>query len=234
MAKINFGQTVNDARGKLGGTVFSKNGSGAYTRRKVTPVNRNTLAQSTVRASLGTLSQQWSGSLSQAQRDAWISYAKTYPRLDVFGASITISGLNMFISLNSVLMNTGNTVIDVPPANNLITPIPTDYTSMAANHVGPVITFNQTGNAVDGDDVYYVFGAKPLPPGRTVQQSDWRFLTTIVPATTGYPVTTPVSSAYAAKFGAFAVNMSINLLVSTMRTGSGLTTVGVRMQSNAS
>jgi hypothetical protein len=55
MAKINFGQTVNDARGKLGGTVFSKNKSGAYTRRKVTPANPRTVAQSRVRNFFGTL-----------------------------------------------------------------------------------------------------------------------------------------------------------------------------------
>lgn len=45
MAKIKFGMMMTDARGKLGGQVFSKNRSGSYVRTKVTPVNPQTTTQ---------------------------------------------------------------------------------------------------------------------------------------------------------------------------------------------
>ena len=50
MAKIKFGMMMTDARGKLGGQVFSKNKGGAYVRTKVTPSNPQTIAQTTRRA----------------------------------------------------------------------------------------------------------------------------------------------------------------------------------------
>jgi hypothetical protein len=55
MAKIKFGMMMTDARGKLGGHVFSKNRSGAYVRTKVTPVNGQTTAQTGVRAIFGAI-----------------------------------------------------------------------------------------------------------------------------------------------------------------------------------
>ena len=70
MAKIKFGMMMTDARGKLGGQVFSKNRSGAYVRTKVTPVNPRTAAQPLSRSILGTLSASWSG-LTEVQRRSW-------------------------------------------------------------------------------------------------------------------------------------------------------------------
>jgi hypothetical protein len=46
--KMKFGAIVTEGRGKIGGHVASKNKSGAYLRTKVTPVNRQSVAQSNV------------------------------------------------------------------------------------------------------------------------------------------------------------------------------------------
>src|SRR3546814_20356183 len=70
MAKVKFGALMTDARGKLGGHVFSKNRAGSYLRTKVTPVNPQTSYQTSVRALFGAISPQWSG-LSQAVRDSF-------------------------------------------------------------------------------------------------------------------------------------------------------------------
>ncbi len=71
MAKIKMTAIVADIRNKLNGTVFAKNRGGAYMRTKVTPVNRQTSDQSTVRNRLGSFAQGFRG-LTQDQITAEI------------------------------------------------------------------------------------------------------------------------------------------------------------------
>jgi len=232
MAKINFGTTVNDARGKLNGTVFSKNKSGAYMRKKVTPANPNTAAQTFVRNNFGGLSTQWSGLLSAAERATWISYAATYPRIDIFGASILISGLNMFISLSQVLLQTLSTIVLSAPVTNVVNPIAFDPTGLAAVG-GASLIFQQTAAAAAATDKFYIFGARPLPPGRQPQRSDFRYIATLAGTAGPYPVNVDPFAAYVAKFGPFVAGQRISLLVATVDTTTGLTTVGTMMSAIA-
>lgn len=229
MAKINFGQTVNDARGKLGGTVFSKNKSGAYTRRKVTPANPRSTAQQFVRNNFSVLSRIWSGTLTQSQRDAWIAYAVTYPRLDIFGASIRISGLNMFVSLNQRLLQVGAAQIAVPPVTNVVAPINYDFTSFTFVHPG-TISFDQAAVAPTTTSRGYLFLTRPMPPGRTAQKSDFRFFTAATPLPSPYPATFTNGTSYVPQFGAAAVGQKITALMATLETLNGLVTAGVRVE----
>lgn len=104
MAKIKFGMMMTDARGKLGGQVFSKNRSGAYVRTKVTPVNPQTNDQQANRVMLGNLSQGWSG-LTQAQRNAWNASVDQWQKTDIFGDLQKPTGKNLFTGLNKVAMS---------------------------------------------------------------------------------------------------------------------------------
>ena len=115
MAKIKFGMMMTDARGKLGGHVFSKNRSGAYVRTKVTPVNGQTTAQTGVRAIFGSISQQWSG-LTQAARDAFDGAVEDWARTDIFGDLKNPTGKNLYQRLNNQLVVAGLAPIGLPPA----------------------------------------------------------------------------------------------------------------------
>lgn len=229
MAKINFGTVVNDARGKLNGSVFSKNKSGAYVRKKVTPANPNTIAQASVRESFGVLAQQWSGLLTASERAAWISYAATYPRLDIFGASITLSGLNMYLSLNRVLNQIGEDYITMPPATNVVAPIPWDPTTLNARTT-PTVNFNETGNASDIHSVFYIFGTRPLPPGRKAQRNDFRFLAVKPQITTPGTGPVDVTTEYVALFGGLSLGQRVGVLVSTVDNTTGLVTAGTQAE----
>ena len=114
MAKIKFGMMMTDARGKLGGQVFSKNRSGAYVRTKVTPVNPRTAAQQLSRSILGTLSASWSG-LTEAQRRAWNSAVEDWQKTDVFGDLRKPTGKNLFTSLNKELIQSNQPQVLLPP-----------------------------------------------------------------------------------------------------------------------
>jgi hypothetical protein len=224
MAKINFGTIANDARGKINGTVYSKNKSGAYVRKKVTPANPRTTAQTTMRQYFAQLSQAWSGTLTASQRAAWIAFAQNYPRNDIFGASIGLSGINMYVALGTVMLLGGETPSATPPGSNVVTPIPTSSVAGTITHPG-TLKFEQTGAAASTDLAYWVFAARPLPAGVIPQKSDFRFIcqaTALVSA----PGPVDVSANYTNKFGAFAEGQQIALLVATVDTTSGLLTTG--------
>lgn len=114
MAKIKFGMFMTDARGKVGGQVFSKNRGGAYVRTKVTPANGQTARQSFVRQLLGAISQSWSG-LTQNARDSFDGAVAQWSKTDIFGDIRNPTGKNLFTRLNINLANSGQPEILLAP-----------------------------------------------------------------------------------------------------------------------
>ena len=98
MARIKFGMMMTDARGKLGGHVFTKARSGATVRTKTSPTNPQTSAQGAVRSTFGALSQSWRN-LSEEQRIAWNSKASTVGKTNIFGDSYYPSGKNLYVAM---------------------------------------------------------------------------------------------------------------------------------------
>lgn len=115
MARIKFGMMMTDARGKLGGHVFTKAKSGATIRTKVTPLNPKTSAQSEARSALGANSQTWR-LLSETQRLAWNSAAQEVSKTNAFGDTYFPSGKNYFTAVNNNIRNVGGVVLLDPPA----------------------------------------------------------------------------------------------------------------------
>ena len=115
MARIKFGMMMTDARGKLGGHVFTKAKSGATIRTKVTPLNPKTSAQSEARSALGANSQTWR-LLSETQRLAWNSAAQEVSKTNAFGDTYFPSGKNYFTAVNNNIRNVGGLILLEPPA----------------------------------------------------------------------------------------------------------------------
>lgn len=76
MARI-VGFTYGELRGKIGGTVYSRNKAGAYARARVTPVNPQTVRQQNARYRFGNMSILFQ-SLSTMQKNCWETFAKTH------------------------------------------------------------------------------------------------------------------------------------------------------------
>lgn len=115
MAKVKFGMFMTDARGKVGGQVFSKNRSGSYVRTKVTPSNPRTERQSVVRQALGSISAAWSA-LTTAQISGWNAAVANWQTTNIFGDSGSPSGKTLFVRLNLNIKNVGGTLITSVPA----------------------------------------------------------------------------------------------------------------------
>jgi hypothetical protein len=228
MAKINFGGIVQDARGKQNGIVYSKNKFGPYVRRKVTPANPQSTAQVAVRNTFSSLSKAWSNTLNATQRAAWTAFAAVYPRRDIFGNSVTLTGANMYIALNGVLQKLGATLLTSPPASQAVTA--TGVGTLAASFSGATMTFQQTDNAGGANTKLYIFGAPPSPAGRQPAPSKFVFLEALTPGTTAFPISTTVYTVYTARFGAAAIGSMVSLIISTASTLNGAVTPGQKLQ----
>jgi hypothetical protein len=119
MARIIFGNIVAEARGKIGGVVYSRNTGGAYARQKVSPVQPRTNAQLNQRGRLAELSKAWQ-ELTQSQREAWKSFSLEARKRDVLGLSKQRSAQQMYMFCNLALSSVGLDTIDNPPTSLLV------------------------------------------------------------------------------------------------------------------
>lgn len=120
MALVKLGSLVSDIRGSVGGTVFTRNKSGAIVRQRTVPINPNTARQSTIRAIIAQVSASWAPGTTQAQKDAWGVFAANMLQPNKVGEAIQISGFNQFARANQTLLNAGlAAVADAPVIFNL-------------------------------------------------------------------------------------------------------------------
>lgn len=162
MAKIKWGLFVVDGRGKVGGHVLTKNKSGAIVRTKVTPSNPRTQAQQLVRAIMATVSQAWSA-LTQQQIASWNEQAPEWAGTNVFGDNVEPSGKTLHQSLNVNLLNTGQSVLTVPPVK-VATP---DDILQSATLDLTAETLTLTGTDTTAGKVIVVEATPPVSNGRT-------------------------------------------------------------------
>lgn len=222
---------VTDARGSVGGVTYSRNRGGAYSRARVAPINVRSTKQTQVRANFAANSKAWSGTLTAAQRTAWTNFAASNPRVNILGAPIIISGLAMFNSLNQVLTQLGSAAELDPPAD-LSVPALATVTGCDTDAALSTVMFTSAVQAVVANAKYYVFATRPMAPGKTPQQSDYRFLQAI--AGTAAAVLIDVSAAYVASYGAWTAGASIGTLIASVNTDTGAVTPGLKFNTISS
>lgn len=215
MAKIVTSALVADIRKKIGGNVFTKGRSGAFVRRKVSPVQPRSQFQRNVRAAFTALSKAWSASpMTDILRAAWNALATNYPLKDKFGASHTLTGLQMFQKINRNMQTIGHAVITTPPPT-LEAPSPGNLTVTAA---APSTLTVLADNLIVGTEVAAIFGAAQQSPGRTFVGNKYRLLTTMVFAS---PTPWDIGAVYTAKFGALIATKKVSILVKYIRPETG-------------
>lgn len=140
--------------GSLRGITASHNKGGLYFRGRTVPTNPNTARQQSMRSIVGGLSQTWSNTLTEAQRQAWRDYAAAVPVVDTLGNSINLSGFNWFIKSRSVATQLDDSGLS--------------YTAAVTTLTAPT-TFNQGENVSEITDLDGVF---TTPPGTVQIQGD--------------------------------------------------------------
>lgn len=119
MALIKFGAGIVGMAGKIAGTVFARNRSGAYARAWQKPINPRTDRQAAIRALTSIIAGLWAG-LTVAQRAAWNLYANGVTVTNRLGESMKLSGFNQFCRSNAARLYAGLLAVsDGPITMNL-------------------------------------------------------------------------------------------------------------------
>ncbi|MCK4959096.1 MAG: hypothetical protein KAT00_06840 [Planctomycetes bacterium] len=139
---VKLGALVSEARGSTGGTVFSRNRYGAYTRNRTKPVDPSTAGQNDQRTRMSNSVVQWRA-LTDAQRIAFNAKALVTDFTNRIGESFHPSGMNLFIRSANLLQQAGLAAITVPP----VTPIIDDAGCFSSYDVGVGLNLN----ASEGD-----------------------------------------------------------------------------------
>lgn len=126
--------------GRIGGTVYSRNKSGAYTRTTNT-TGASTPARSGIQSLFSFLSKLWQ-TVTQAQQDAWAFDATLRPMVNRLGVTFFLSGFNLFMRNNMMLLTGGF-------GENV-------------NRPGPVPTFANVTFNVSGSDARYDLSSAPV------------------------------------------------------------------------
>lgn len=131
--------------GSIAGTTSSHNRAGQYTRNRRSPVQPvGTGRRAFIRSSFGAASAAWSA-LSGANQAAWNAYAAAFPITDVLGQSITLTGHQMFVSINTQMLNCQQAIpVAVPTSNANDTPAITVFTATAAGVI--TVTIDPAGD----------------------------------------------------------------------------------------
>jgi len=201
--KINFGAAVADARGKFAGNVFSKSRFGAYIRRKSSPTQPRSTKQNSVRSSFSQFAKRWGSTLTEIQRAAWRSLAAAHPVTNVFGNSVILTGLQLYVQVNQNLAQVGVALIDDAPIT-LSVGAPGALTAHTFG-VAAGISVDPTTDAAAGEH-YELLCGPPQSAGRQFIGSGMRILKTAAGGAGPYTLSTAL---YEARFGTVVEDMLV-------------------------
>lgn len=210
-----------EGRGKINGSVASRNRAGAYFRVKVSGVNPQTSFQQASRNLLTSFSQAWR-SLTQAQRNAWDAAVADFARTDIFGDLRNPTGKNLYSGLNVNLANAGQTAITDPP-------LPAGGGQVMAGAV--VMTNGGAKTVAHTEDTaghtVLVFATPGVSPGKSFLKNDYRLISTF---TGGAASPANIATAYQARFGEPAVGTKVGVRLVSVNDNTGETSVASESQ----
>lgn len=181
MAKVKYGGGIQDIRGSLAGQVHSRNTFGNYIRQKVSPVQPRTSRQLEIRELFTSFSRRFSQTLTDEQQEAWRQAAASTPVRDVFGDSITLTGINLYTRVNSLRTLMGLDPLDEPPP--VVQVGAPELTSVIADPEAPALTLTFSPSPVPADTHLFIWATEPLNPGVAFVAHKLRLLAVLHPGT---------------------------------------------------
>ena len=211
---------MTDARGKLGGHVFTKARNGATVRTKVTPTNPRTIAQSLARSIFGTVSAAWRG-LNEAERSAWNAAVGDFSRTNIFGDNYNPSGKNLFVQLNCNLLNVGMPVIDTPPSPSGLPDFILQAVEMENSAETVDLTF--TGTEPGAGFMKVIEATRPFSPGKYNFSGAYAKIYSYNTGGIGTPAA--IYEGYISKYGAPAIGQKVSFRAYIVEIATGLKSI---------
>jgi len=124
MARIIYSGLIDNIRGSIAGTTFQNNKYGYTVKTKPNMTKPGTSYQSRSKAILSYVTRSWR-ELSQSQRDAYDTFAATYPQYAKHNPSAELSGYAIFIKYNVLRLLRNTTILSsitgTPPTPDTLT-----------------------------------------------------------------------------------------------------------------
>lgn len=220
MAKILFGDGITDARGKVGGSVYTKNRYGAVRRRKVTPSNPRSSAQTNVRALFSALTKAFR-SLTAAEIAAWNSAVQNFKGTNIFKQSKVLTGHALYMKLNRNLDSIATAHISTPP---LPSAVGTNSIASVLSDTGGA-AMSVTLDAVVAAGTALIVEATPgMSAGKQPSRNQFRQLGVFAAA---HAAALDVKALYVAVFGSQpAVGTKVGFRVKNVSSTTGEATTG--------
>lgn len=216
MALVILGNTIGQASGRLGATIFSKNRAGVYIRNGTKPVNTYSVYRATVKARLSAASKHWL-TISLADREAWVTWAAQISWKNRLGQSISLTGQQACIQCNARILACGAAMIDVPA----LTATPENITGVTVTRDIGTATFTLawTSGALGATDYLWLRGCvlETTTRGYWTNLFRW-FKTSSAAATTPQSLKTDVEN----RFGTLQAGQVFVLEYSVIDGASGL------------
>lgn len=194
-------QLVTAASGSVGGCVFSRNRFGSYIRNRALPVNVASSFQNILRGAMATLVVRWTSVLTALQRSGWETWAANTPQVDSIGQTYNMTGQNAYISMNTMRIQVGLSIIDTSPtiyAGAALTP--PGITSITAATGIMIVTFTNTdiwATAVGG--ALLAYGSRGQNQSKLFFAGPYRFASringSVVPPTSPQNIALPFAPA---------------------------------------
>ena len=215
MAKVVYGPIVSDARKKIGGIVATKGHAGNFMRKKVSPIQPRTQAQMVVRSQFSAHSKNWA-LLTAPVIAAFNALAKSIPKKDRFGASVTQTGLQLYQGLSRNIDTVEGTPLTAAPAS-LVASTPGDLTVVATHNHG-TFTVVPTHYPLTGEAAA-VYAGPPIGLGKSYVGKTARFIKHFPYA--GSPTAFDIKDAYRDKYGLFTTGKQIEVQVKNINITTG-------------
>ena len=177
--------------------------------------NPQTDYQVAVRNRLSALSSAWRG-LTEGQRNAWIEATQDWLTTNIFGDSITPNGMNLFVGVNTNLLNAGVPTVNVPPNKVGADALTSIGVSSDVGNTEIELAFTPT--PVPANHVLVVEATAPVSPGINFFKNRYRQIAVLPTATA---TDENIWTAYVDKFGVPAVGKKIGVRAKFINTVTG-------------
>jgi photosystem II stability/assembly factor-like uncharacterized protein len=192
--KAKFGAIVTDGRGKLGGSVFSKNRYGLYEKSKVTPINTPSAYKSIIKNNHKTVVSAWSN-LTDAERQSWNSGTYNFPQKNTFSDTCYLSGYALFLKLNLNRLILSQSLINVCPVKYLSVNIVSINISIRNDIPFLYISFSPN---IPAGFAYKLYATASLSPGINYSNRRFKLIGIIQPTSSS---TIDITSIYNSRYG---------------------------------
>lgn len=215
------GIAVSQMSGSLGGVTASRNRGGQYFRDRAIPVTNTSTYAMNVKARLAQLSQAWAA-LTAAQRQAWTQWAQQNPIVNALGFSITKSGHQSYVGINSRLLADSQAALADPPIS--AAPAGLLTLTQTADIGSGTFTLAYTATPLGATVKLWIRAAVEDSAGVNFVRNRLKFVGTSAAAETS-PF--DYQSLVETRFGTLIVGQTVHVDVATFDTATGLLSPGL-------